>query len=125
MPRRRKSKEMRSGCGVGASPWLEWRAGRAIDTRLEGVYPPDRGVILRGRLRRNPRNRRWRFPARPEFMTLSMVVPVRNEAENIDPLLAEIHAALDGRVDFEVVYVDDGSDDATADVLAAARARYP
>jgi dolichol-phosphate mannosyltransferase len=58
-------------------------------------------------------------------MNLSVVVPVRNEAENIDPLLAEIHAALDGRVDFEVVYVDDGSDDATAKVLAAARARYP
>jgi dolichol-phosphate mannosyltransferase len=58
-------------------------------------------------------------------MILSVVVPVRNEAENIDPLLAEIHAALDGRVEFEVVYVDDGSDDATAGVLAEARARYP
>jgi dolichol-phosphate mannosyltransferase len=58
-------------------------------------------------------------------MNLSVVVPVRNEAENIDPLLAEIHAALDGRVDFEVVYVDDGSDDGTARALAAARARYP
>ncbi|MGE5148070.1 MAG: glycosyltransferase family 2 protein [Candidatus Eiseniibacteriota bacterium] len=58
-------------------------------------------------------------------MKLSVVVPVRNEAENIDPLLAEIHAALDGRVDFEVVYVDDGSDDGTAATLAAARQRYP
>jgi dolichol-phosphate mannosyltransferase len=58
-------------------------------------------------------------------MNLSVVVPVRNEAENIDPLLAEIHAALDGRVEFEVVYVDDGSDDGTAAALAAARSRYP
>jgi glycosyltransferase involved in cell wall biosynthesis len=58
-------------------------------------------------------------------MNLSVVVPVRNEAENIDPLLAEIHTALDGRVDFEIVYVDDGSDDGTAKVLAAARARDP
>ncbi|HEX7007943.1 MAG TPA: glycosyltransferase family 2 protein [Alphaproteobacteria bacterium] len=58
-------------------------------------------------------------------MDLTVVVPVRNEAENIEPLLAEIHAALDGRLDFEVVYVDDGSDDGTAAALAAARPRYP
>ena len=44
---------------------------------------------------------------------LSVVIPVRNEAENILPLLAEIHAALEGRGEFEVVYVDDGSTDAT------------
>lgn len=56
--------------------------------------------------------------------TLSVVVPVRDEAENIDPLLAEIHAALAGE-DFEVVYVDDGSHDATAERLAAAGARHP
>src|SRR5690606_4433712 len=91
----------------------------------ERVYPPDRGVILRGRLRRNPRGPREATPARPESMNLTVVVPVRNEAENIEPLLAEIHAALDGRLDFEVVYVDDGSDDGTAAALAAARPRYP
>jgi dolichol-phosphate mannosyltransferase len=56
---------------------------------------------------------------------LSVVVPVKNEAENILPLVGEIHAALDGRVEFEVVYVDDGSDDATASVLAGARQSHP
>jgi dolichol-phosphate mannosyltransferase len=60
---------------------------------------------------------------------LSIVVPVRNEAENILPLLAEIHAVLDGpQADvgaFEVIYVDDGSSDATAQRLAEALARYP
>jgi dolichol-phosphate mannosyltransferase len=56
---------------------------------------------------------------------LSIVVPVRNEAENILPLLAEIHAALAGRADFEVVYVDDGSTDATLQRLAEAMRRYP
>jgi len=60
---------------------------------------------------------------------LSIVVPVRNEAENVLPLLAEIHAALDGSQanagDFEVIYVDDGSSDATLQRLAEARARYP
>lgn len=56
---------------------------------------------------------------------LAVVVPVKNEAENIRPLLDEIRAALDGRFAFEVVYVDDGSDDATPAVLAAARAEFP
>jgi len=56
---------------------------------------------------------------------LSIVVPVRNEAENILPLLAEIHAALDGPTAFEVICVDDGSGDATPQRLAEALARYP
>ena len=58
-------------------------------------------------------------------MLLSIVVPVRNEADNILPLIAEIHAALENQGDFEVVYVDDGSSDATPQRLAEAMARYP
>src|SRR5260370_12630430 len=46
-------------------------------------------------------------------MDLSVVSPVKNEAGNIAPLVAEIVAALDGLVAYEIVYVDDGSDDAT------------
>src|SRR5436305_9820133 len=46
-------------------------------------------------------------------MDLSVVIPVKNEAGNIAPLVAEIGAALDGRLEYEIVYVDDGSDDAT------------
>jgi dolichol-phosphate mannosyltransferase len=61
-------------------------------------------------------------PDKPDHV--SVVVPVRDEAENIEPLLAEIHAALTGEA-FEIVYVDDGSRDATAQALATARARYP
>lgn len=57
-------------------------------------------------------------------MDLSVVVPVRNEAENIAPLVAEIHAALSGRVAFEIVYVDDGSDDGTAAALQAAKGAF-
>jgi len=52
---------------------------------------------------------------------VSIVVPVRNEAENIAPLIAEIAAALDGRWAHEIIYVDDGSTDATAERLAAIR----
>ena len=58
-------------------------------------------------------------------MELSVVVPVRNEADNIAPLVAEIHRALDGVADFEVVYVDDGSDDDTLARLREARAAHP
>lgn len=49
---------------------------------------------------------------------VSIVVPVRNEADNVAPLVAEIVAALDGRWAYEIVYVNDGSTDATADRLA-------
>jgi dolichol-phosphate mannosyltransferase len=49
---------------------------------------------------------------------VSVVVPVRNEAGNIAPLVAEIEAVLAGRV-FEIVYVNDGSTDGTeAELLA-------
>ncbi|MGN6748615.1 MAG: glycosyltransferase family 2 protein [Xanthobacteraceae bacterium] len=49
---------------------------------------------------------------------VSVVVPVRNESGNIVPLVAEIAAALTGRA-FEIVYVDDGSTDATDQELRA------
>jgi len=47
-------------------------------------------------------------------MDLSVVIPVKNEAGNIAPLVAEIVTALDGVARYEIVYVDDGSDDPTA-----------
>jgi dolichol-phosphate mannosyltransferase len=53
-------------------------------------------------------------------VAVSIVVPVRNEAENVSPLIAEIAAALDGRWVYEIIYVNDGSTDATAERLAAA-----
>ena len=58
-------------------------------------------------------------------MHLSVVIPVRNEAENILPLLSEIHAALENRREFEVVYVDDGSNDSTPARLAEAQKLHP
>ena len=64
-------------------------------------------------------------PSLASAADLAVVVPVKNEADNILPLLGEIHAALDGRCRFEVVYVDDGSDDGTPAALREARARYP
>ena len=55
---------------------------------------------------------------------ISVIVPVRNEAENIAPLVAEIAAALAGRV-FEVIYVNDGSTDGTATELKRLKALHP
>jgi dolichol-phosphate mannosyltransferase len=56
---------------------------------------------------------------------LAVVIPCHNEVENLGPLVAEVHAALDGRVDYELICVDDGSSDGTARALRAARAEYP
>jgi dolichol-phosphate mannosyltransferase len=56
---------------------------------------------------------------------LAVVVPVKNEAENILPLVAEIDAALAGKHVFEIIYVDDGSDDRTPEMLRVARAKFP
>src|SRR5579859_1283967 len=56
---------------------------------------------------------------------LAVVVPVKNEADNILPLVGEIHAALSGKHVHEIIYVDDGSDDRTPDMLREARGKYP
>jgi dolichol-phosphate mannosyltransferase len=61
-------------------------------------------------------------PAKP---AVSIVVPVRNEAENIAPVIGEIAAALDGRWNYEIIYVDDGSTDATPERLASAMKSRP
>src|SRR4051812_23585357 len=56
---------------------------------------------------------------------LAVVVPVFNERDNTPPLLAEIASALRGRIDFEIIYVDDDSTDDSVAVLTAAKAQYP
>jgi glycosyltransferase involved in cell wall biosynthesis len=43
---------------------------------------------------------------------LSVIVTVLNERDNIVPLLTEIRSALNN-IDYEVIFVDDGSDDGT------------
>jgi len=56
---------------------------------------------------------------------LAVVVPVHNEADNVVPLLEEIHAALEGRLEYEVLYVDDASGDDTTRRLTDAAQRFP
>lgn len=48
---------------------------------------------------------------------VSVVVPVKNEAGNIAPLIAEIEAACTALGPFEIIYVNDGSTDETLRVL--------
>jgi dolichol-phosphate mannosyltransferase len=55
--------------------------------------------------------------------SVSIVVPVRNEADNIAPLIEEITAALDSRWDYEIIYVNDGSTDTTGERLKAIMAQ--
>ncbi|WP_027285323.1 glycosyltransferase family 2 protein [Rubritepida flocculans] len=59
-----------------------------------------------------------------EAPRVSVVIPVRNEAENIGPLIGEIEAALAG-VAHEILCVDDGSTDATPAILAEAARAAP
>jgi dolichol-phosphate mannosyltransferase len=57
--------------------------------------------------------------------SVSVVVPVKNEQDNVEPLVREIAAALSGNATFEIVYVNDGSTDATQSRLDALKAAFP
>jgi glycosyltransferase involved in cell wall biosynthesis len=50
---------------------------------------------------------------------VSVIVPLFNEEENISILQSELRAALDG-LDYEIVFVDDGSLDCTVERIEAA-----
>ena len=62
----------------------------------------------------------------PGSPAVSVVVPLFNEEENVPILQAELTAALSG-LDYEIIFVDDGSVDATANRIAvgSAGARSP
>jgi dolichol-phosphate mannosyltransferase len=55
---------------------------------------------------------------------LSVVVPVCNEAENVEPLAREIDAALAGR-SYEIIFIDDGSTDETVSNLMKLKSALP
>jgi dolichol-phosphate mannosyltransferase len=57
-------------------------------------------------------------------LDMSVVVPVCNEAENVEPLVREIHAAMSPRA-YEMIFIDDGSTDDTAALLGRLKAEFP
>jgi dolichol-phosphate mannosyltransferase len=92
--------------------------------------------------RRQDRSRgspeKWGFASRPTSLlydgiernismqvALSVVVPVKDEAENIAPLAREIAQAIAGESSAEIVFVDDGSTDRTARKLTDLKVSLP
>ncbi len=61
----------------------------------------------------------------PEPLQLSVVIPVRNEAGNVEPMVAEIAQACAVYDRFEVVYVNDGSWDETGSAIDRLRSTRP
>lgn len=57
-------------------------------------------------------------------MNVSVVIPVRDEAGNIEPLIAETVEALGGWSEYEIVVVDDGSRDGTLTSLRDLQSQF-
>lgn len=57
-------------------------------------------------------------------VALSVVVPVKDEAENVGPLVREIAAAVTGE-DAEIIFIDDGSTDGTGGALQKLKSEVP
>jgi glycosyltransferase involved in cell wall biosynthesis len=61
-----------------------------------------------------------------ETIDLSVLIPVFNEVDNVEPLQAELDAVLRDRpARYELIYVDDGSNDGTTAKLEAIKRRDP
>jgi len=59
-------------------------------------------------------------------LALSVVIPLLNEEENLQALQTQLHAALDGAgLDYELIYVDDGSSDRSFEILRSLQAHDP
>jgi dolichol-phosphate mannosyltransferase len=64
-------------------------------------------------------------PAAAVTPRFSVVAPMLDEADNVEPMVREIAAACAPLEPFEAVFVNDGSTDATAARIAALRAEFP
>lgn len=48
---------------------------------------------------------------------IDLVIPMYNERENVRPLYEEVETALESVIDYRVIFVDDGSDDGSTEIL--------
>lgn len=60
-----------------------------------------------------------------EKVDLTVLIPFYNEEGNVLPVIEEIHATLDGVMNFEIVCVNDCSSDSTEQELIKAAQRWP
>jgi len=81
------------------------RAPRNDTGRLDSV------TVTAERLGPTPQPAAYRF---------SVVIPLNNEQPNVRPLVSELRAALEAAGPYELIIVDDGSSDATADEIRSA-----
>ena len=61
----------------------------------------------------------------PEIPRFTVIAPMLNEADNVEPLAREIDAACAPLGPFEAIFVNDGSTDATPERIAALRTDFP
>lgn len=59
------------------------------------------------------------------FKMITIVVPIYNEAENIEPLVQEIFESAKNTPISEVIYVDDASTDTSPDILKKLQTQFP
>ena len=62
--------------------------------------------------------------AESETPEISVVIPMKEEMENVKPLLSEIESALTGECNFEILCIDDGSQDDTLATLVEAKKQH-
>jgi glycosyltransferase involved in cell wall biosynthesis len=59
-------------------------------------------------------------------LRLSVIVPAFNEEKNVPRMVEEISAAVDRlKIEYEVIFIDDGSRDGTFEALKEARRTHP
>ena len=105
----------------GAMLQVPWRCIVTVALALKRLTRPIKGYGAHPWHRGFP----WIDEPRRLAIAAAVVVPVRNEAGNIAPLVGEIAAALQGQWPFEVVYVNDGSTDGTEAELTRLMALHP
>ena len=94
-----------------------------LSTLSKGVTSPSDGRLVGSESAcRSHRRRELRGI---DLMDLSVVIPVKNEAENIAALVGEVCETLDGLVEYEILYVDDGSTDSTVAEISRLAGKIP